>query len=195
MPNCDFCGSELRPGLKFCATCGTQVAGAPPREAIRRQSICPFCEAMVRQEEGFCGKCGKPLPADYDEYVALAVQAKRYQKKHSGLHLLWGLLSLPLIVGLYLIDEWTYFSQSRSRDIVLQIALISIFVTALLVLPIVWGVRRRLAFRRLGMTRAAYMRLLNEHPRFPEADIRRVSETLRFRRRRSSSFAKYHYEQ
>ena len=48
---CSTCGTENRPGRKFCASCGAGLALG-----------CPNCGASNEAGERFCGECGKPLP-------------------------------------------------------------------------------------------------------------------------------------
>src|SRR5215210_7510973 len=47
---CAECGTENRPGRKFCAECGAALAVA-----------CGSCGAANEQGERFCGECGAPL--------------------------------------------------------------------------------------------------------------------------------------
>jgi len=46
---CSACGEPLRPGARFCRTCGQAVAQAP---------ICANCGAALRPNARFCAKCG-----------------------------------------------------------------------------------------------------------------------------------------
>jgi len=48
---CSQCGTENRPGRKFCASCGTALALG-----------CPSCGAPNEPGERFCGECGSALP-------------------------------------------------------------------------------------------------------------------------------------
>ena len=47
---CSNCGTENRPGRKFCSNCGTTLAIA-----------CPNCGAANEPGDRFCGECGTPL--------------------------------------------------------------------------------------------------------------------------------------
>jgi class 3 adenylate cyclase/tetratricopeptide (TPR) repeat protein len=47
---CPSCGSETRPGQKFCAECGTPLSLA-----------CPSCGAPHEPGQKFCAECGTPL--------------------------------------------------------------------------------------------------------------------------------------
>ncbi|MCI0347740.1 MAG: AAA family ATPase [Chloroflexi bacterium] len=49
---CGNCGTENRPGRKFCSNCGTALALG-----------CPSCSAPYEPGERFCGECGTALPA------------------------------------------------------------------------------------------------------------------------------------
>ncbi len=72
--NCPNCGKPLRPGARFCGSCGYTIsttpsaqAGAPP--AAPATIACPQCGRPVRVGAKFCSNCGKvlqpepPLPA------------------------------------------------------------------------------------------------------------------------------------
>jgi predicted ATPase/class 3 adenylate cyclase len=48
--NCSACGTENRPGRKFCSRCGAPLARA-----------CPACGAANEPEDSFCGECGSAL--------------------------------------------------------------------------------------------------------------------------------------
>ena len=47
---CQSCGTENRPGRRFCVECGTALA-----------ATCPSCSAAVEPDEKFCGTCGTRL--------------------------------------------------------------------------------------------------------------------------------------
>jgi len=47
---CSNCGTENRPGRKFCSACGTALAMA-----------CPACGAANEPDDRFCGECGTAL--------------------------------------------------------------------------------------------------------------------------------------
>ena len=47
---CATCGTENRPGRKFCSSCGEALAVA-----------CPSCGSPNEAGDGFCGECGSPL--------------------------------------------------------------------------------------------------------------------------------------
>ena len=49
---CRNCGSPLKPGMKFCESCGARIE-AP--------SSCPQCGATVAASAKFCESCGTPL--------------------------------------------------------------------------------------------------------------------------------------
>ncbi|MDQ2674868.1 MAG: zinc-ribbon domain-containing protein, partial [Chloroflexota bacterium] len=50
---CAACGTENRPGSKFCDNCGTPLA-----------STCPVCGEANRSDARFCASCGTPFGAD-----------------------------------------------------------------------------------------------------------------------------------
>jgi len=47
---CTNCGTENKPGRKFCASCGAPLSTA-----------CPVCGAANDPTDRFCGECGTPL--------------------------------------------------------------------------------------------------------------------------------------
>jgi len=51
--HCTACGTETRPGSKFCDNCGTPLAAS-----------CPACGESNRADAHFCASCGTPLAAD-----------------------------------------------------------------------------------------------------------------------------------
>ena len=51
--NCPVCGTENRPGAKFCTECGTAFASA-----------CPNCGTVNPPTAKFCSECATPLQAD-----------------------------------------------------------------------------------------------------------------------------------
>ncbi len=50
--SCSSCGTENRPGRKFCSQCGAPLA-----------VTCPSCGAANEPGDTFCGDCGSPLGA------------------------------------------------------------------------------------------------------------------------------------
>jgi class 3 adenylate cyclase/tetratricopeptide (TPR) repeat protein len=50
---CSNCGTENRPGRRFCSACGTSLA-----------IPCPSCGAANEPGDRFCGQCGSALKAD-----------------------------------------------------------------------------------------------------------------------------------
>src|SRR5213592_1857128 len=57
---CGSCGSENRPGRKFCAQCGSALSVA-----------CPSCGAPNEPNDRFCGECGTALQPDPTSAQAL----------------------------------------------------------------------------------------------------------------------------
>ena len=51
--NCPTCGAPLKPGIKFCGSCGAAVPQAP--------AACPGCGQPVNPGARFCGSCGQAL--------------------------------------------------------------------------------------------------------------------------------------
>jgi len=58
---CPHCGRDLRPGLRFCPSCGQAVAPASPVPS--RPSSCPNCGRPARPGYAFCAGCGQPVGA------------------------------------------------------------------------------------------------------------------------------------
>jgi len=56
---CLRCGNPLKPGIKFCGTCGAPVPQAPPETP----AVCPQCGNAVDGGARFCGRCGAALAA------------------------------------------------------------------------------------------------------------------------------------
>jgi predicted amidophosphoribosyltransferase len=54
---CSNCGTENRPGLRFCEQCGTPLA-AEDEQALR---TCSVCGTHSRDAARFCKQCGAPL--------------------------------------------------------------------------------------------------------------------------------------
>src|SRR3954452_17961942 len=50
--NCPACGTENRPGRRFCAHCGAAL-----------EATCPSCGAANEPGDRFCGECGSSLAA------------------------------------------------------------------------------------------------------------------------------------
>ncbi len=48
---CASCGTDNRPGRRFCRSCGSGLAAG-----------CPICGAVAEPGDRFCGSCGAPLP-------------------------------------------------------------------------------------------------------------------------------------
>src|SRR6476646_4310010 len=49
---CQACGTENRPGRRFCRSCGSALAAS-----------CPVCGTPAEAGDRFCGSCGSSLPA------------------------------------------------------------------------------------------------------------------------------------
>lgn len=70
---CPHCGKPLRPGARFCGSCGKEVtpsdlasAKAPavkPADAQQAAPACPHCGQPLRSGARFCNACGKSIAA------------------------------------------------------------------------------------------------------------------------------------
>ena len=59
---CRNCGSEIGPGARFCAQCGTEVKAAEPSV-----KFCEKCGAKLGENAMFCAQCGTPVHAPAPE--------------------------------------------------------------------------------------------------------------------------------
>ena len=50
---CEQCGTENRPGRRFCRSCGSALT-----------ALCPACGSPAEPGDRFCGTCGNPLDSD-----------------------------------------------------------------------------------------------------------------------------------
>lgn len=59
---CPFCGAEVRPGAKFCASCAAPLGqtAAPPAAAVA-MTMCVNCGAETPADTKFCKSCGKSM--------------------------------------------------------------------------------------------------------------------------------------
>lgn len=64
--NCKKCGSELKPGQKFCMKCGTPVSVNPQtasKQVPTADTVCAKCGSPLKPGQKFCMKCGTPVAA------------------------------------------------------------------------------------------------------------------------------------
>ncbi len=61
---CAACGTDNRPGSRFCDRCGAPLA-----------SSCPSCGAANRSDARFCASCGRAFASDASEEAPLAAPA------------------------------------------------------------------------------------------------------------------------
>ena len=62
--NCKKCGSELKPGQKFCMKCGTPVSVNPQtasKQVPTADTVCAKCGSPLKPGQKFCMKCGTPV--------------------------------------------------------------------------------------------------------------------------------------
>ena len=78
---CPRCGTENRPGISFCATCGQRLVAADDATLARPgsgsdEAPCPRCGAMNRSGSAFCSECGFNIrPAVAAPGVAMTAEA------------------------------------------------------------------------------------------------------------------------
>jgi len=62
-PACPSCGNQVKPGAKFCGSCGARIGGSPPVSPPQPppSPACPRCGAVVVPGKKFCGACGQKL--------------------------------------------------------------------------------------------------------------------------------------
>lgn len=70
MLHCQNCGAPLRPGERFCRTCGapTAVEGIVPGQGAQQMyqpqpRLCQNCGSPLGPNDKFCRACGTPVPA------------------------------------------------------------------------------------------------------------------------------------
>ena len=59
---CPSCGTQFKPGARFCRNCGARFDGgasAPP--ASPPSPTCPRCRTVIVPGKKFCGNCGQKL--------------------------------------------------------------------------------------------------------------------------------------
>lgn len=59
---CPNCGKPVRPGTRFCGSCGAPIP-ASPRLVAPAGAVCPHCGKPVRPGAKFCSHCGKTISA------------------------------------------------------------------------------------------------------------------------------------
>jgi len=62
---CPVCGNALKPGDRFCMSCGTAVQkeAAPAAPPAAQKSFCMNCGSPLRPGDRFCMKCGQKTEA------------------------------------------------------------------------------------------------------------------------------------
>lgn len=69
---CQNCGSNIKPGTKFCPECGTKVESEIPQEE-NDVKFCPNCGEKIDHSEGFCQNCGtnlnSPAPVKNESFI------------------------------------------------------------------------------------------------------------------------------
>ena len=80
---CDSCGAVMRPGLKFCTSCGTPRGGGdnrsnsgdskasePSAAETTEEQKCSNCDGMIRPGLRFCTSCGTKVSSKRKESAA-----------------------------------------------------------------------------------------------------------------------------
>jgi predicted nucleic acid-binding Zn ribbon protein len=55
---CQQCGNPIKPGAKFCGSCGAGIIGSSP---VVTTPVCPSCGKPFTPGKKFCGSCGQKL--------------------------------------------------------------------------------------------------------------------------------------
>lgn len=62
-PRCQTCGQPVRPGARFCGSCGATQTPAGPPTTPAATVPCPHCGSAVRLGAQFCSVCGNQTGA------------------------------------------------------------------------------------------------------------------------------------
>lgn len=91
---CVQCGSELKPGAKFCTACG---AKQPENE----EKICPNCGAALQAGARFCKNCGGPVETSQPEAQPAQTAPQSPEKKNSkGKAAVIAVVAVVLVAGI-----------------------------------------------------------------------------------------------
>jgi hypothetical protein len=80
---CPRCGTENRPGLSFCRSCGQRLVAAGVSSTVERPGTpegtmaCPRCGTHNRAGVAFCQNCGANLRGTSEGYVPPSVAGER----------------------------------------------------------------------------------------------------------------------
>jgi hypothetical protein len=80
---CPRCGTENRPGLSFCRSCGQRLVAAGVASTVERPGTpegtmaCPRCGTHNRAGVAFCQNCGANLRGTAEGYVPPAAEEER----------------------------------------------------------------------------------------------------------------------
>ncbi|MDP9250880.1 MAG: zinc-ribbon domain-containing protein [Chloroflexota bacterium] len=80
---CPRCGTENRPGISFCHSCGQRLMAPGAPVAVARPAApdgtqtCPRCGTLNRSGVPFCGNCGASLSAQPEATVTQASSGPR----------------------------------------------------------------------------------------------------------------------
>ena len=74
---CEFCGSKIKIGSRFCPSCGREV------KEKNNPNICSFCGGKIGADEKFCPSCGTPniASAESDSLNSILEYNKNIEKK------------------------------------------------------------------------------------------------------------------
>ncbi|MEN6553886.1 MAG: zinc ribbon domain-containing protein [Methanobacterium sp.] len=76
---CPKCHAEVKPGLKFCTECGTEIKRTISAELA---TTCPQCYADVPPGNSFCTECGTSLKVNNVSNAAINEELKKRREQH-----------------------------------------------------------------------------------------------------------------
>ena len=80
--NCPHCGTDIRPGARFCGTCGNSLQEEPA--APSGLANCPHCGMPLKSDAKFCPHCGMSVPAEGIPKEATEITTQEELKQPAG---------------------------------------------------------------------------------------------------------------
>lgn len=78
---CQHCGKPVRPGARFCGSCGSALQEAKAAPSPKAEGdLCPHCGEPVRPDAKFCASCGQSIPTAVEDAVIVAVAASSHDE-------------------------------------------------------------------------------------------------------------------